>query len=287
MSQKSDVAARLARLFVYPVKSCAGIELRDALLTETGLDLDRAWMGVDEKGEFVTQRELPRMALIKPTLKLHEVILRAPGMLALHLAIDTVEEPVQVKVWDDEVPAFDMGAIAAQWFTDFLGRKLRLVRFDPEHKRASNTKWTGGAEALNQFSDGYPLLVASTASLDELNGRLAAGGHAPVGIERFRPNIVLEGVEAQDEDRLAEIRIATDGGEVVLRPVKPCPRCPIPNIDPATAESNPVVLDTLQTYRADPRVDGGITFGMNAIVVQGLEQTLRVGQKVTADYDFG
>ena len=286
MSQAADVSARLARLFVYPVKSCAGVELREAELTETGLDLDRAWMVVDEKGEFVTQRELPRMALVKPTLKLHEVVLRAPGMLALHLAIDTVEEAVRVRLWDDEVPAFDMGEIAAQWFTDFLGRKLRLVRFDPDHRRVSNTKWTGGAEALNQFSDGFPLLVASTASLDQLNAKLAAGGHAPVGMERFRPNLVLEGVEAHDEDRLDLIRIATEGGEVQLRPVKPCARCPIPNVDPATAAVDPVVTDTLQGYRRNDLVGGAPTFAMNAIVVEGAGQVLKVGQAVSANYRF-
>jgi uncharacterized protein YcbX len=226
------------------------------------------------------------MALVKPTLKLHEVVLRAPGMLALHLAIATVEEAVRVRLWDDEVPAFDMGEIAAQWFTDFLGRKLRLVRFDPDHRRVSNTKWTGGAEALNQFSDGYPLLVASTASLDQLNAKLAAGGHAPVGMERFRPNLVLEGVEAHDEDRLDLIRIATEGGEVQLRPVKPCARCPIPNVDPATAAVDPVVTDTLQGYRRNDLVGGAPTFAMNAIVVEGVGQVLKVGQAVSANYRF-
>lgn len=286
MSQPSEATARVARLFVYPVKSCAGVELRESVLTETGLDLDRAWMVVDEAGEFVSQRELPRMALIRPQLKLSEVVLRAPGMLALHLAIDTVEEPVRVRVWDDEVAAYDMGAVAAQWFSDFLGRKLRLVRFDPEVRRLSSKEWTQGAEALNQFSDGFPLLLASTASLDELNQKLAAQGKAPVGIERFRPNIVLEGLEAQDEDRLDLVRIAADEGEVQLRPVKPCPRCPIPNIDPATAESDPVVTDTLQGYRRNDLVGGAVTFGMNAIVLDGIDRTLRVGQPVRADWKF-
>lgn len=286
MSQSPDVTARLARLFVYPVKSCAGVELREALLTETGLDLDRAWMVVDPEGNFVTQRELPRMVLIRPQLKLSEVVLRAPGMLALHLQIDTVEEPVRVRVWKDEVPAFDMGDVAAQWFTDFLGRPLRLVRFDPEHRRLSSRQWTGEAEALNQFSDGYPLLVASTASLALLNAKLAAGGQAPVGIERFRPNIVLEGVEAHDEDRLDLLRIATGEGEVQLRPVKPCARCPMPNIDPATAAVDPVVTDTLQGYRSDPRVGGKITFAMNAIIVAGIDATLRVGQAASGSFRF-
>src|SRR3954454_7340768 len=101
-----DVTARIARLFVYPLKSCAGVEVQEAVLTDTGLDLDRAWMVVDEDGEFVTQRELPRMALVRCQLKHYEVVPRAPGMLALHLAIDAVEEPVKARVWKDEVPAF-------------------------------------------------------------------------------------------------------------------------------------------------------------------------------------
>ena len=123
MSQPDfDLQATIARLYVYPVKSCAGVELHEALLIETGLEFDRAWMVVDAAGEFVTQRELPRMALIRPKLKHHEMVLRAPGMLALHIALDAVEEPVRVTVWDDEVAAYDMGDIAAQWFSDFLGR---------------------------------------------------------------------------------------------------------------------------------------------------------------------
>ena len=281
-----DLNARIARLFVYPVKSCAGVEVREAVLTETGFDLDRAWMVVDRDNNFVTQRELPRMALIRPQIRLNEVVLRAPGMLALHLSIATVEEPLRVRVWDEEVPAFDMGAIAAQWFTDFLGQPLRLVRFDPEHNRASDPEWTGGAEAYNQFSDGFPLLVASTASLEVLNGKLAAAGHAPVGIERFRPNIVLEGVEAHDEDRMELLRIAADDGEVVLRMVKPCTRCPIPNIDPATAAVDPVVTDTLQGYRRNERMGGRMTFAMNAIAVEGVERTLKVGQAASANIRF-
>ena len=286
-----DLQATIARLFVYPVKSCAGVELPEALLTETGLEFDRAWMVVDAQGEFVTQRQLPRMALIQPQMKHTEVVLRAPGMLALHLAFDRVEKPVRVRVWKDEVAAYDMGDIAAQWFSDFLSepgkpQALRLVRFDPEHKRLSNLQWTGGVEAENQFSDGYPLLVASEGSLAELNERLAAAGHDAVGIERFRPNIVLAGIESHDEDRVDALHIATNEGEAELKPVKPCTRCPIPDIDPATSVSSPEVGDMLRTYRADARVDGRITFGMNCIVLQGVEHMLKVGQAVGANYRF-
>ena len=282
-----DVRATVARLFVHPVKSCAGVELREARLMDTGLDLDRAWMVVDEAGRFVSQSELPRMVLVKPQIRHTEVVLRAPGMLALHLGIDEVESATRVTVWNDEVPAWDMGGVAAQWFSDFLGRPgLRLVRFDPDTTRLASKKWTGGLDAPVEFADGFPLLVASTASLDELNARLADAGHAPVGMERFRPNIVLQGLEAQDEDRLAELRIATAEGEVVLRPVKPCPRCPMPNVDPATGTTSPEVMDTLGTYRANPVVDGAICFGMNCVIVSGAGHSLRTGDAVAADWKF-
>ena len=287
LNPDSDLSGTIARLFVYPVKSCAGIEVQEAHLTETGLELDRAWMVVDAQGMFLTQRVLPRMALIRPQLKSDEMVLRAPGMLALHVAMDQVEAPATVTVWRDTVPAWDMGAVAAQWFTDFLGQACRLIRFDPEVRRLSSLDWTDGVEAPNQFADGFPLLLASEASIDEFNGRLVAAGHAPVGIERFRPNIVLGGVGAHDEDRVDMVRV--DAGEpegVHLQPVKPCARCPIPNVDPATAAIDPSVSDTLRTYRQDKRVGGAITFGMNAIVRQGVGQTLRVGQRIAADLRF-
>ena len=280
-----DVVARIARLFVYPVKSCAGVEVTEVVLTETGFDLDRAWMVVDQDGVYATQRELPRMVLVRVQLKHYEVVLRAPGMLALHLQIDAVEQPVKVRIWSDVVNAYDMGDIAAQWFSDFLGRKLRLVRFDPDHRRLSSLQWTGGIEAPNQFNDGYPVLVVGEASLQSLNERLVAAGHGAVGIERFRPNIVLTGIEAHDEDRLDMLRV--DAGEpVLLKPVKPCSRCPIPNIDPATGQSSADVGDMLQSYRKDDVLGGAISFGMNLIVIQGVDQTLRVGQPVTAGWRF-
>jgi uncharacterized protein YcbX len=294
-----DVTAQIARLFVYPVKSCAGVEVREALLTDTGLELDRAWMVVDAQGVFVTQREQPSLALVHPQIKPRELVLSAPGMSALHIARDYVTQATTVKLWDDEVPAFDMGDEAAQWFTEFLSADAhqtsrayrpstyRLVRFDPAHRRASSLDWTGGVQALNLFSDGYPLLVLSEASLAELNERLVAAGHASVSIERFRPNIVLSGMHAHDEDRLGVMHVETGAEEVLLKPVKPSPRCPIPNVDPLTATISPAVGDTLQSYRQDARVEGAVTFGMNTIVLQGVGAILQVGQTVTADFDFG
>ncbi len=276
----------VAALALHPVKSCAGIDLREALLVETGLEFDRAWMVVDEHGEMFTQRELPCMALIQPTLRHSDVVLRAPGMLALHLRLDTVEEPTRVRVWDDVVKAYDMGALAAQWFSDFLGQKLRLARFDPEEQRLSDPKWAGTVTAENQFADGFPLLVANSASLAELNGRLGAKGAAPVTMQRFRPNLVLDGLQPWDEDHIDEIDITTAEGLVTLRFVKPCTRCSIPNIDPTSAAPGAEPGLTLAGYRSDPRLDGAITFGMNAVIVQGVEHTLRTGQAVAVRYKF-
>nr|WP_315228927.1 MOSC N-terminal beta barrel domain-containing protein [uncultured Albidiferax sp.] len=281
-----DVTATISRLFVYPVKSCAGVALDHATLLDTGLEFDRAWMVVDTQGQFVTQRELPRMALVQPELQTFDMVLRAPGMLDQRVQLDKIEHPVQVTVWKDTVPAFDMGDALAQWFSDFLGQPLRLVRFHPEHRRLSSAQWTGETEGLNQFSDGFAVLVTSVASLAELNQRLAAAGEAPVTMERFRPNIVLDGLDAHDEDRLDELLITTAQGEARLRMVKPCPRCPIPNIDPATATSTPTVGDMLQTYRQTAVVGGAVAFGMNAIVLGGVDSELRVGQAASADYKF-
>ena len=292
-----DVSGVISRLFVYPVKSCAGIEVQEAMLTTTGLALDRAWMLVDRQGEFVTQREQPRMALVQPRLHGAELTLLAPGMSPLQLVGDAGDQMIEVRIWGETMLAFDAGALAAGWFGRFLAGDspspggsspgdYRLVRFDSTCQRQSNLRWTGGRQALNQFSDGYPVLVVGQASLDELNGRLGAAGSGPVGIERFRPNVVLSGMESHDEDRLDTVHIGSPSPSVVFKLVKPCPRCPIPNIDPVTALSSPEVGDTLQTYRQDPRVDGAITFGMNAMVLEGFGATLRVGQQVGANFNF-
>jgi uncharacterized protein YcbX len=282
--------AHIAALWVFPVKSCAGISVPAAVLTPTGLAYDRAWMVVDAEGDMLTQRELPRMALIHPALTDDSLVLRAAEQADLHLPLQMLSAAAQatrtqVRVWDDVVPAFDMGPVASAWLTDFLGDgfgALRLVRFDEHFARPSSAKWTQGVPALNQFSDGFPVLVASTASLDELNKRLHARGEAAVDMRRFRANVVLGGVMAHDDDRIGTMTI----GAVQLKPVKPCPRCPIPNIDPDSAQPHPAVSDTLQGYRQDARVNGAVTFGMNCIPLTGVGQELRVGQSVSADWAF-
>jgi len=284
----SDLACTLAALFVHPVKSCAGIAVDDALLIETGLDLDRAWMVVDEHGDMLTQRTHPRLALVQPRLKGSEMVLRAPGMLALHVRLDAAEAATRVRVWDDVVKAYDMGALAAQWFSSFVGggSRLRLVRFDPGQQRLSDPRWTGTLPAENAFSDGFPLLVANAASLADLNQRLAQRGAPAVTMPRFRPNLVLDGLQPFDEDHIDEITIEAADGPVRLRLVKPCVRCAIPNVDLETAAAGSEPGATLATYRADPRMQGGVTFGVNAVVVEGIERVLRVGQAVRASLRF-
>ena len=277
----------ISSLIVHPVKSCAGIAVDEALLIETGLEHDRAWMVVDSEGEFVSQREFPRLALVRPALRSSDVVLRAPGMLALHLLLDTVEAPCRVRVWGDSVAAYDMGDLAAQWFSDFLGQRVRLARFDPATRRLCDAQWTGAFEAETAFADGFPLLVTSTASLAELNRRLLAAGHDAVAMQRFRPNIVLDGIEdAHGEDFIDELSIESPDGPVLVKLVKPCGRCSIPDVDPATATQGHAVADTLAGYRAEPRIDGALAFGMNAIVVAGNLHRLRVGARVTVSLNF-
>lgn len=283
----TDDALRIAHLFIHPIKSCAAIAVDAATLIETGFEYDREWMVVDADGELLSQRELPRMALIRPTLRSDDLVLRAPGMLALHLRLDAVEGDCRVRVHADEVAAFDMGDLAAQWFTDFLGTHARLARFDPEQRRLSDARWTGPIEAENAFADAFPLLVASTASLDELNRRLVAAGQDAVTMQRFRPNVVLGGLaDAHDEDFIDTLQIDAGDGPVQLKLVRPCTRCTIPDVDPQTAQTGHAVGDALQAYRADARMNGALTFGQNAVIVSGRGLRLRVGDRVAATLAF-
>ena len=284
----SDHSLRISQLFIHPIKSCAGISVSEAPLIDTGFEYDREWMVVDAHGDLVTQRELPRLALIQPTLRSSDLVLRAPGMLALHLQLDAVEGDCRVRVWDDTVDAFDMGDLAAQWFSDCLGQTaLRLARFNPDVQRLASAEWTGAIAARTAFPDGFPLLVLSTASLTELNRRLASAGHDAVTMQRFRPNIVLDGLpDAHGEDFIDTLSIESADGPVVLKLVKPCSRCSIPDIDPVTAVPGHAVTDAMSAYRANARVGGALAFGQNAVVVSGIGHRLRVGATVQAELAF-
>ncbi len=282
--------AILSEITLYPIKSCAGIALQTATLTRAGLMTeriyDREWMIVDEAGACLSQREYPRMALIVPRLKHDTIELRAPGMLRLEIPLglpDPATAPtLTVRLWDESLQAYDCDALTAAWVSSFLGTPCRLVRFHPDTVRVANPKWTGDIEAPTLFSDGYPVLVIGAESLRDLNGRLARAGRAPLPMDRFRPNLVVDGIDAYEEDYVETFRM----GDAVLKPVKPCPRCPIPSVDQATGAFGPDPLDILQGYRAKPEVDGGICFGMNNILLAGDGQQLRVGQEVDATLAF-
>lgn len=280
------MTVRIAQLAIYPVKGCRGITLARAALAPTGLTVDpegaaigdREWVVVDERGEFLSQRELPKMALVETRLTSTHLQLKAPGMLLLEVPFASEGDVVDVRVWEDTVPAVTQGEVADAWFTNYLGRPARLLRFDPEHRRLSNPRYTAPLEAPYKFADAFALLVTNTASLADLNERLAKRG-GPVSMERFRPNIVLEGLPAYEEDYVKTLRV--DGA--TLRLVKPCARCTVPGVDPARGEYSPLVPDTLAEYR---RRDDGVMFGMNAIVAAGAGSELRVGDEVQVELNL-
>lgn len=264
----------ITELNIYPVKSCRGISLSRAVIQPAGLEHDREWMIVRPDGRFVTQREQPRLALIVPALEGPFLVLRAPEGGELRLPLQQDGATVQVQCWRDVCPAIDAGDSAAEWLSRHVGERLRLVRFVPSHRRLSSLEWTRGVEAENRFSDGYPVLLISEASLTDLNARL----EQPLPMNRFRPNLVLNGLMAYQEDVVDEL-IA---GELLLRGVKPCTRCIITTTDQSSGEvSGPEPLRTLKTYRLS-RQPPGVLFGQNLIVVAGAGTELRVGMELQA-----
>jgi len=293
-SFSSDVHGHIAALMIYPVKSLAGMAVQQARLLDTGLEWDRHWMVVDAEGLFLTQRDCAAMALVQPQLTAEALVLHAPGAEPMAIPLHAESPLRRVQVWDDTVEALDMGDAMARWLQQVLRQTgVRLVRFAPQVQRACSTRWTEGAAHHTQFADGYPVLVTTESAMEPLNSRLAQAGLAPAGMSRFRPNLVLGGLEPHDEDHIGTLQVqGVDAGGgadalVQLALVKPCARCPIPNVDPATAQSHPGVGDALQTYRQDSRLDGAITFGMNAVVEAGAGALLRVGQVVAGAYRFG
>ena len=285
--------AILSDIILYPIKSCAGIHLQEAVLTHSGLMsehvFDREWMVVDLQGRFLTQREHPRMALIVPSIKATTLELRAPGMLRLEIALGLphpqLAPMLEVQVWDDSVRAYDCDDVTATWFSNAIGVPCRLVRFHPDVVRATSTEWangTDGVAASTMFADGYPVLIAGTASLDDVNDKLRAAGREALPMNRFRPNLVIGDIGAFEEDYAEFLQF----GATTLKPVKPCSRCPIPSVDQATGVPGPDPLDVMHGYRAKPELDGAICFGMNAIVTDGGDERIVVGQDIGFELAF-
>jgi uncharacterized protein len=276
-------AITITELNIYPIKSCGGYAVQSAAALQSGLEDDRTFMVVDaDTGHFVTQRQVPQMALIKAEYRMGSVQARAPGMMRLDLPLDVAGEPLQVTVWDDTVGAFDMGDVAAQWFSDFLRRKVRLARFDPDVQRLSASDWPGGTQVPHQFADGFPLLVISRASLTDLNERLAERGIGAMAMNRFRPNIVIDGLDAFDEDYVSALQF----GDVTVQLTRPCGRCEIPNTNQETAERLEEPMRTLSTYRVKADHHGLVCVGMNGYFSAGFEAMLTVGQAGVAELAF-
>ncbi|TAG49214.1 MAG: MOSC domain-containing protein [Betaproteobacteria bacterium] len=288
-SETSPDDVKVSGLFFYPVKSCGGISIAKATLETTGLAHDREWMLVDTRhnpARFLTQREHPELATVGLTLHLAtgELTLSRAGAAPLTVARPTDRSKLlRVKVWSAEVFGIDAGDAAAQWFAALLGgsaAQVRLVYFHREYPRFCNTKYAGDVGATTYFADGYPVLVTNQASLDDLNRRANRSAERALPMNRFRPNVVLSGLPAWDEDHIDTLTV----GSSLLKLVKPCVRCEITTTDQATGSRlSDEPLNTLARFRNNPDL-GGVTFGWNAIVLNAGE--LAVNQPASVEYRF-
>jgi hypothetical protein len=272
------MTVQVTALYTYPVKSCAGIAHEQISLTPTGPLYDRRWMlGYDEGGRAlsqITQRDLPRVALVHPVISGDSLILSAPGKRDLCVPLqDRALKMSRIMVWSDTVRAHDEGDEAAEWFGDYLNVDVRLMRMPEDFVRRVDTRYSPEFAQVS-FADAYPLLLISEASLEDLNEKLAARGKSPLPMNRFRPTVVVAGCEAFAEDTWQRITI----GSVPCEGVKLCARCVTTTVDQSRGEvvDKDEPLATLATYR---RAAGGkVMFGQN-VVHRGLG-TLRVGDDV-------
>jgi uncharacterized protein YcbX len=243
-------------LWIYPVRALRGYACRAADVATWGLAQDRRWMVVRPDGGFLTQRELPGMARIAATAEEGALTLATEGLPALRVPIPMpAAERRQVTVWKDRVPALDAGPEAAAWLSAALGLACGLVYLDDPGARPVDPAYARPRDRT-LFSDGFPVLLANMASLDALNAALPQ----PIGISRFRPNIIVTGAEAWAEDRWLRIRI----GEVVFRVAKPCSRCAVTTVDQMTGE-RPDKTEPLRTLGRIRRTADGVMFGQNLI----------------------
>ena len=267
---------RIASLHVYPVKSCRGIDLASARLTPTGLEWDRRWMIVDGRGIFVTQRTHPLLTTITTAIVDGQLELSATGHPTIVMDSRAAGTARSVKVWSDQCSGIDAGDEAAAWLSRVLGDSFRLLRMNEQVPRLADPHYAGTKPQPVTFTDGYPVLMTSRESLADLNRRLPA----PIPMNRFRPNVVIEGVEAYAEDAMAAFR----SGAVVLRGVKHCTRCINTTTDQfdGTRDTGTEPLKTLRTYRYD-KVLRGVAFGQNCVVAEGVGEMLAVGAPLALD----
>lgn len=251
----TDVRATVAAIVRYPVKSCAGHSVERAELDAYGIVGDRRWLIVDPDGEFLTQRDAPRLALLRPDLNEGGLTLSAPGVDTIDVPINTDGPTLDVRVWNDRCRGVDQGDDAAAWLSDYLGASHRLVKMTSDFERPVDADYAVSADDAVSYADGFPFLLANTGSLDELNRRLAS----PVPMDRFRPNIVVSGAHPFEEDTWGSIRI----GDVTFHVVKPCARCVVTTTDQTTGERGTEPLTTLASFRRDE--NGKVYFGRNLI----------------------
>lgn len=262
---------RVSGLFIYPVKSARGVAVDEAEVGDRGLVHDRRFMVVDERGGFLTQRQHPALALIQATLHGDTLVLSAPD--AGHAEVPLRPrggEHRRVRVWGDTCEALSVGLDAADLLRRYLDVRCELVYMPDESIRPVDPDFAEPGDHVS-FADGFPLLLTSQASLDDLNGRLAARGLRHVPMERFRPNLVVEGAGAYAEDCWDELAV----GAVTFRVAKPCARCSVVTVDQRTGVEGKEPLATLATYRREAR---GVTFGQN--LVHRTRGVIRVGDRV-------
>jgi uncharacterized protein YcbX len=253
----------LSSLHIYPVKSCRRVDLEETVVEPWGLAGDRRWVVVGEDTVRLTQRTLPRMALVQPEVAAADgrLTLRAPGMPEIELAPPLRAqgaEPVAVTVGRFAGHAASAGAEADAWFSAYLGSPARLAYMDDTSARATNPEYSLAQDRVS-FADGYPLLLTSTASLSALGSWIADTGGEPVPMTRFRPNVVVEGTEPWAEEGWSRVRL----GEQVFRVVKPCDRCVMTTVDPERGKfDGGQPLKALRKYHRAGKL---VYFGMNLI----------------------
>ena len=280
----------VTQLFVYPIKSCAGVPLTTSLITPLGLEFDRQWLIVNESGEFQTQRQIPHLAWIQPRLLADHMQLQAPEHSTLEVPYASPQSHrLNVAVWRDRLTALDMGDEAAKWLNDYLevpGREFRLVQFNPAEQRLSDPAWCRSTPAGLQFADGFAVNVVSQATVEHFNDRLIQTGAPPVDALRFRPNIVIDGIDAHEEDAISLLSIECHGQVLEIELVKPCPRCQVPQINPLTAMSEPEIGEVLAQYRQIPHMDFAVCFGMNGVIRKAPATPVSVGDRFAAEFRF-